>query len=297
MSVSFDHVRLFGERGGGTFSIHTDKCDWKDRQKTMTKEIERTEMKGASYSLYGQYMQLIVKLTDGKVFRFDGFEPGHLSKLQSAFDSNLKLTMDKEAYWSAGGNYGNLVVEDKALIMQNSSGDAKLFDMPLGDVAQCVMPGTSKQEVEVQFHENDEDKEEDSLVQVTFKFPKTTEGEGEDEENEKPAELLHKMIIEAASIRNVTGNVIAEFTKEQGQFITPRGRYAIQMTPTFLRMQGQQYDYKIMYTDIKALFLLPKPDGMRFALVISLERAIRQGQQKYASTSLTLTLTLTPTPT
>ena len=42
-------------------------------------------------------------------------------------------------------------------------------------------------------------------------------------------------------------------------------------------MEGAQYMYEINYEDISALFLLPKPDGGRFAFVISLNKTIRQG--------------------
>lgn len=48
-------------------------------------------------------------------------------------------------------------------------------------------------------------------------------------------------------------------------------------------MQGAQYSYKIKYDDINSLFLLPKLDGGRVAFVISLEKPIRQGNQKYQS--------------
>lgn len=53
------------------------------------------------------------------------------------------------------------------------------------------------------------------------------------------------------------------------------------MTSTYLHMQGAQYAYKIKYEDINSLFLLPKVDGGRMAFVISLEKPIRQGNQKY----------------
>jgi structure-specific recognition protein 1 len=53
------------------------------------------------------------------------------------------------------------------------------------------------------------------------------------------------------------------------------------MTATYMHMQGAQYAYKIKYDDINALFLLPKMDGGRMAFVISLEKPIRQGNQKY----------------
>ena len=53
------------------------------------------------------------------------------------------------------------------------------------------------------------------------------------------------------------------------------------MTSTYIHMQGAQYAYKIKYDDINSLFLLPKMDGGRMAFVISLEKPIRQGNQKY----------------
>jgi structure-specific recognition protein 1 len=46
-------------------------------------------------------------------------------------------------------------------------------------------------------------------------------------------------------------------------------------------MRGQKYDYKIKYDDISRLFLLPKPDDVHMAFVISLDKPIRQGQQRY----------------
>ena len=54
------------------------------------------------------------------------------------------------------------------------------------------------------------------------------------------------------------------------------------MTSTYMHMQGPQYSYKIKYEDMHSLFLLPKPDGTRNAFVISLEKPIRQGNQKYS---------------
>lgn len=47
-------------------------------------------------------------------------------------------------------------------------------------------------------------------------------------------------------------------------------------------MHGAKYDYKIRYEDISKLFLLHKPDGVTAAIVVALEKPIRQGNQKYA---------------
>jgi structure-specific recognition protein 1 len=100
-----------------------------------------------------------------------------------------------------------------------------------------------------------------------------------------------------------------EFDLEKGSFLTPRGRYSIELCTSwramlcccffdtslslvtswpfmfsderFFRMRGQKYDYKIKYDDISRLFLLPKPDDVQMAFVIALDKPIRQGQQRY----------------
>jgi structure-specific recognition protein 1 len=55
------------------------------------------------------------------------------------------------------------------------------------------------------------------------------------------------------------------------------------MFSTFMRMHGAKYDYKISYEDIEKLFLLLIPDGVSAAIVISLEKPIRQGNQTYSN--------------
>ncbi len=46
-------------------------------------------------------------------------------------------------------------------------------------------------------------------------------------------------------------------------------------------MHGEKYDYRIQYEDIDKLFLLHRPDGYTSAIVISLLKPIRQGNQRY----------------
>lgn len=53
------------------------------------------------------------------------------------------------------------------------------------------------------------------------------------------------------------------------------------MYSTFMRMHGAKYDYKISYQDITCLYLLFRPDEVSASIVISLEKPIRQGNQKY----------------
>jgi len=47
----------------------------------------------------------------------------------------------------------------------------------------------------------------------------------------------------------------------------PRGRYDVDMSPDFLRLRGKMDDYKIVYSSISRLFLLPK-DDLRILFIV-----------------------------
>lgn len=118
-------------------------------------------------------------------------------------------------------------------------------------------------------------------VSIRFYIPPDPEVEKDDKETPTRAEELQQTIMQTANIRKTTGDVIVTFEEDKGTFLTPRGRYRIELYDYFLRMRGQKYDYKIKYDDISRLFLLPKPDGVHMAFVIALDKPIRQGQQRY----------------
>jgi len=118
-------------------------------------------------------------------------------------------------------------------------------------------------------------------VAIRFYIPPHPDVDPNDKSIPYPAELLQQKIMQTASIRKTTGDGLVEFEQAKGTFLTPRGRYAIELYDWFLRLRGQKYDYKIKYDDINRLFLLPKPDEVHMASVIALDKPIRQGQQRY----------------
>jgi structure-specific recognition protein 1 len=68
----------------------------------------------------------------------------------------------------------------------------------------------------------------------------------------------------------------------------PRGRFAIEFYPAFLRLLGSSYEFKVAYKSIARITYLPLPassgsymDATRFALVISLIDPLRQGVQRH----------------
>jgi len=158
----------------------------------------------------------------------------------------------------------------------------EMLSMDLGEVSQCVLPGNNRNEIEMQFLESDTvEAGTDQLVAIRFYVPPDMDVDPSDKEAATPAEVLQSRIMQVASVKKTSGSIIAEFDESKGTFLTPRGRYSIELYDSFLRMRGAKYDYKIRYDDISRLFLLPKQDDMHKAFVIALDKPIRQGQQRY----------------
>lgn len=105
------------------------------------------------------------------------------------------------------------------------------------------------------------------------------DGEEAEEEDESAALAFHNAIKAKADIGQVAGDGI--LVLKEVLVLTPRGRYDIDLFSSFLRLRGKTYDYKILYSSITQLFLLPKPDDIHVMFIVALEPPIRQGQTRY----------------
>lgn len=126
----------------------------------------------------------------------------------------------------------------------------------------------------------------DQLVEMRFYVPGTSKKTGDDDQDGEPegeeisaATMFYETIKEKADIGEVAGDTYATFLDIL--FLTPRGRYDIDMYEHSFRLRGKTYDYKIAYENIKRFFLLPKPDDVHHLIVIGLDPPLRQGQTKY----------------
>jgi structure-specific recognition protein 1 len=145
------------------------------------------------------------------------------------------------------------------------------------------------------------------MVEIRFYVPGThtkvrgsdagsqkSDAEDSDDEETSAAQVFHESIKEKAEIGQVTGDIVLSF--EEVLVLTPRGRYDVDMFPEFLRLRGKTYDYKIVYSSISRLFLLPKDDTHVLFIVsrflalfiyysmgfqLGLDNPIRQGQTRY----------------
>ncbi|GAA5958801.1 hypothetical protein JCM21900_004768 [Sporobolomyces salmonicolor] len=105
------------------------------------------------------------------------------------------------------------------------------------------------------------------------------EEEDDDHEGEAAAQAFHDAVKEKAEIGQVVGDTIC--TVGEVLCVTPRGRFDIDIYPEFMRLRGKTYDYRVAYTQIQRLFLLPKPDDIHSQLVVNIDPPIRQGQTRY----------------
>ncbi len=165
---------------------------------------------------------------------------------------------------------GHPLGQDLAFLVSNRVA----FELPLAQVANSNIAGRT--EVSLEFS-NPSSKAPtksslDEMVEIRFHVPGaytkprasdagSQKSDDEEETNEaeiSAAQVFHDMIKDKADIGQVAGDLILSF--EEVHVVVPRGRYDVDMFPDFLRLRGKTYDYKILYTSIGRLFLLPKDD-------------------------------------
>ncbi|KAH8921649.1 SSrecog-domain-containing protein [Atractiella rhizophila] len=234
---------------------------------------------------------------------FDGFKAEDYDKLQNLTRQCFDLPIEVREFSARGWNWGNVEVESSDIAFYHS-GQRLAFEIPIEQVHNTSI---AKQEVTIEFA-NDEPvangdakgkkksrKAPDEIVEIRFFIPGTskkkregseaggTEGsdneEQEDGEELSAAQTFHDLIKDRAEIGRVTGEGIV--TLPDILCLTPRGRFDIDLCSNFLRTRGKTYDYKILYSSVKKVYLLPKPDGIHVQLVVNLDPPIRQGQTRY----------------
>ncbi|KAI5423816.1 hypothetical protein KIW84_030147 [Lathyrus oleraceus] len=146
------------------------------------------------------------------------------------------------------------------------------------DVSQTNLQG--KNDVVLEFHVDDTTgvNEEDSLMEMSFHIPSfNTQFAGD--ENHPSAQVFCDRIISMADVG--AGGEGAVVTFDGIAILTPRGRYSVELHLSFLRLQGQANDFKIQYSSVFRLFLLPKSNQPHTFVIISLDPPIRKGQTLY----------------
>ncbi|OBA22511.1 SSrecog-domain-containing protein [Metschnikowia bicuspidata var. bicuspidata NRRL YB-4993] len=247
------------------------------------------ELLGASWSRGLRAYELRVQTKNQGVLRLDGFDSEDFLKLKQELQRNFHLAMEHREHSLRGWNWGSADLARNELVFQVHNKPS--FEIPYLEVTNLNLTG--KNEVALELTLNNDDKAGDELVEMRLYIPGTVASETTttvraDDGSEKQedgveeasaASVFYDQLKDKAAIGQVAGEAVVSFSDVL--FLTPRGRYDIDMYPGSLRLRGKTYDYKIQYKQIERVFSLPKPDDIHHLVVLQIDPPLRQGQTRY----------------
>ncbi|XAR71229.1 hypothetical protein NMG60_11028397 [Bertholletia excelsa] len=274
----FNHVSLCG-RGGtnpGQLRVHSGGILWKKLGGGKAVEVDKRDIAGLTWMKVPRTNQLGVKTKDGLSYKFTGFHDQDVTSLTNFFQNIFGLTPEEKQLSVSGKNWGEVDLNGNMLTFLVGSKQA--FEVSLADVSQTQLQG--KNDVLLDFHVDDTTgaNEKDSLMEISFHVPNSnTQFVGD--ENHPPAQVFLDKIMSMADVG--AGGEESVVTFEGIAILTPRGRYNVELHLSFLRLQGQANDFKIQYSSVVRVFLLPKSNQPHTFVIVSLDPPIRKGQTLY----------------
>eukprot|EP00878_Enallax_costatus_P023141 GHUV01024603.1.p1 GENE.GHUV01024603.1~~GHUV01024603.1.p1 ORF type:complete len:609 (+),score=227.34 GHUV01024603.1:931-2757(+) len=156
-----------------------------------------------------------------------------------------------------------------------------------GYCTSCLL----QDEVLLEFHVDDTvDDREDTLIEMAFHVPAANpdwapaDGAAEGEEGAARVSAA-KALVDALLHHTDAGASTSDdavITFHNVASLAPRGRFQVEMHLSYLQLVGQTQDFKIRYTSIGRLFILPKSSTPHTLVVIGLDPPIRKGQTYYS---------------
>lgn len=295
VNTDFDKIYLNQSRLNGRMRIADSGLGWKasasssDGSSSTPFLLPSEEILAAQWSRGSRGYELRVQTKNQGVVMLDGFDVEDFSKMKQELQRNFHLTLEHKEHSLRGWNWGSTDLARNELVFHINNKPA--FEIPYSEISNSNLTG--KNEVAIELNGGNEDKVGDELVEMRFYIPGTIENETkvivktddgvekeeEDTQEVNAAAVFYDQLKDKADIGQVAGEAIVSFGDVL--FLTPRGRYDIDMYPTSLRLRGKTYDYKIQYKQIERIFSLPKPDDVHHLIVLQIDPPLRQGQTKY----------------
>ncbi|KAK9313678.1 hypothetical protein V1522DRAFT_384245 [Lipomyces starkeyi] len=288
--TQFENIYFNQSSRPGRLRFANSGLGWKASSKNVTQPpflLPQSEFVSAHWSRAAKGYECRVLTKDRGVIQFDGFDLDDFDRLKNTIKHHFDTVLETRPHSIKGWNWGKTEFERSELVFNVSNRPA--FEVPYVQVNNSNLVGKSEVAIELSVDHDVAIRGpagvRDELVEMRFYVPGTVpknEDDDEDQsdiEEQNAASAFYETIKERADIGQVAGETIVSFSDIM--FLTPRGRYDIDMYPSYMRLRGKTYDYKIQYTSIQKLFLLPKPDELHNVLVIQLDPPLRQGQTRY----------------
>lgn len=294
VNVDFERIYLNQSRQGGRMRIADSGLGWKGANASNGTAatpflLPSEEILSFLWSRGSRGYELRVQTKNQGTVMLDGFDVEDFAKLKQELQNNFHITMEHREHSLRGWNWGKTDLARNELVFQVNNKPS--FELPYKEISNSNLTG--KNEVAVELNLDNNDKAGDELVDMRFYVPGVIENEtsntvkneeGEDQmedevEEISAASVFYDQLRDKANIGQVAGEAIISFSDVL--FLTPRGRYDIDMYPTSLRLRGKTYDYKIQYKQIERIFSLPKPDDVHHLIILQIDPPLRQGQTRY----------------
>ena len=279
----FNSVFL-GSSGGssqGHLRIHSDGFSWRSPGAGKSLDISREDVRGLVWTRIPRGYQLGIKRNGGTTVNLQGFREMDGDTLRDVARS-FEHTLKEEAMSVSGRNWGTLEVDGPTLTFRVDGNPA--FEVPLPEVTSAQQ---NRDEVVFEFQADDTSAgngREDSLVGMSFHIPPTNEEyggtmNGEDEESAAKKFLDQVMVHTDTGAGGSSADAVAGF--DDVAVMVPRGRFSVEMHLSMVKLVGQTQEYKIKYSSIVRLFVLPKINTPHTLVIMSLDPPIRKGQTYY----------------
>lgn len=307
--MQFDHIFLNASKSSGRLRLAASGLGWKasgPTQKPYT--VAATDLRRAVWQRAARGYELKLFLKSGSCIALDGFTNDDFHAIRDTLRTNYNVTVERKECPVKGWNWGQTTVTGDEIVF--SVENEPSFEIPSSQVSNVNM--VNKHEISLEIEPSNaigdmanglgaavqELGYVDEVVEMRLYVPGEVEDEGDDsEEDTKPdknldiiddeaeeerplaASVLYDRIREHAEVQETAGENICSFAEIM--FLTPRGRYELDMYKDSFRLRGASYDYKVSYSQVTHMFLLPRPDEIHTVLVIGVDPPLRQGQTRY----------------
>ncbi|KAF8658428.1 hypothetical protein AX16_001979 [Volvariella volvacea WC 439] len=272
----FDKVYSGDPPEVGRLRVAASGVAWKAANSEKATYLKSSDILWAQWLHIARDFQLRIGLRNHNKERFDGFtgedEIGEplISKVCNISNPSNQLPTTR------------VLGEDLLFLVSGKVA----FELPLRHVASCYISGRTEVSLEFSNQPNPgTDKlAGDELTEVRFYVPGTVENsnagthQSDEEEESSAAQVFCDTVKDKAKIGYSQSDLVLSF--EKVLILNLRGRYNLDIFPTFVRLRGKTYDYRIAFQNIKKLFLLPK-DDQQVLFILGLGTPIRQGQTYY----------------
>lgn len=284
VNIDFEKIYLNQSKQSGRMRVADLGLGWKASGEAKEPFLLPTEeMLSTIWSRGCRGYELRVQTKNKGVILLDGFAVEDYAQLKQEMQRNFLLNLEHREHSLRGWNWGKSDFARNELVFQVNNKPA--FELPYADISNANLTGKNEVAVEMNL---DSGKAGDELVEMRFYIPGMVENEEKKDEKdeaetavstETQASVFYEQLKDRANIGQVAGEAIVSFSDVL--FLTPRGRYDIDMYPGSLRLRGKTYDYKIQYKQIERIFSLPKPDDTHQLMVLQIDPPLRQGQTRY----------------